>query len=61
MRLGLTAALAPRRSYWAPTLPAHGADQRLRVPDAEESMTQETLRRQQQLLDRGNARHAARG
>ena len=61
MRLRLCAALAPRRSHRTPTLAADGADQPLDVATDQKYMTQETLGRKEELLDRSQARHATRG
>jgi len=59
MRLGLAAALAPRRPHRSPTLPADGTDDSVRVALSQQRVTEQAFRREKQLLD-CRAKHGAR-
>lgn len=60
MGLGLAAALAPGRADGPPALPADGAHDSRDVTRAQQRVTEQALRRQEKLFERGGATHAAR-
>ena len=53
MRLRLPAALAPGWPHRPPPLPAHGTDEPVGVALAQQGVTQQALRWEEELLKRG--------
>ena len=53
MWFGLAATLTPRRAHRPPPLPAHGTDEPVGVALAQQGVTQQALRGEEELLKRG--------